>query len=198
MERKSRVRRAVRVQAEVQRAKPASLHASALGGGRRVSVSPGRAAAGARAHTARCSSGPVSQGERLAVHVVTEAARNRSSLLALLPFMCAVHCVVTPVLVAFVPVLGVSSWAEWCLLAISVAAAMFALGRGTRSHRNGIVRVLAGNGVAIWALSLLGVFEPMPETLTSPVGGLVLAAALFWNGRLSHRHECGECGCPMH
>lgn len=123
---------------------------------------------------------------------------GRSGLLALLPLTCAVHCMVTPVLVAFVPALGVAPSIEWILLAGSVAVAMLALRRGARFYRNRLVWALAGSGAAIWALSLLSVFEPLPETVTSPLGGAVLAAALFWKGRLSHRHACRDCGCPMH
>lgn len=123
---------------------------------------------------------------------------GRSSLLALLPLACVVHCMATPMLVAFVPALGVPPAIEWILLAGSVAVAMHALRRGARFYRNRPVGALAGLGATVWALSLLGVLEPLPETVTSPVGGVILAAALFWNGRLSHRHTCRDCGCPMH
>lgn len=105
---------------------------------------------------------------------------------------------VAPLLVAFVPALGVSPSIEWILLGGSVVVALLALRRGARFHRNRRIQALAGSGAAVWALSLLGIFEPLPETVTSPVGGAILAVALFWNGRLSHHHACSDCGCPMH
>lgn len=123
---------------------------------------------------------------------------GHSSLLALLPLACAVHCLVTPALVAFVPTLGVPPSVEWILLASSVAVATLALRRGARFYRSKLVWAATGAGAIVWATSLLGVFEPLPETVTSPIGGFVLAAGLFWNGRLRHRHACSDCGCPMH
>ena len=39
---------------------------------------------------------------------------------------------------------------------------------------------------------------PLPEAVTSLLGGLLIAIALFRNGRLRHQAECGPCSCPAH
>lgn len=123
---------------------------------------------------------------------------DRSKVLSLLPLVCAVHCVLTPALVALMPAAGPTPAVEWLLLAASVAVAIRGLRRGARFYRRSVVWAVSGLGAAIWTLSLLGVFEPLPEPITSALGGLTLAAGLFWNGRLSHRRGCRDCGCPMH
>lgn len=84
------------------------------------------------------------------------------------------------------------------LLLASMTVGALALARGSKVHRHRGVWALAAAGVAIWASSLLGIFAPLPEVLTSPVGGILLGAGLLWNGRLLHRQACVECGCPLH
>lgn len=125
-------------------------------------------------------------------------ARPRSNWLAMLPFACALHCMATPLFVAFIPVLAPRPSIEWTLLLISMTVGALALVRGGNVHRHRGVWALAAAGAAIWVGSLLGMFEPLPEVLISPVGGIMLGAGLLWNGRLLHRHACAECGCPMH
>lgn len=129
---------------------------------------------------------------------VPPALPERSGFLALLPLTCAVHCLATPLLVAFVPVLALPPSIEWILLLLSMVVAAVALLRGRRFHRRAGVWVLAVAGAVIWLLSLLSAFEPIPEVLTSPPGGIMLGAGLLWNGRLIHRQACERCGCPMH
>jgi hypothetical protein len=57
---------------------------------------------------------------------------------------------------------------------------------------------VAGLGFAIWVGALAGWLGPLPEGLMSPVGGALVAIALFWNGHLRHQSVCGSCPCPAH
>ena len=115
-----------------------------------------------------------------------------------LPAACAVHCVLTPVLVGLFPALALSHRWEGVLLASSLALAQWPLRSGSRLHGDRRVRALVFAGAALWAASILGLFAPLPETLVSPISGLTMAAALVWNGRLIHRARCRTtCGCPL-
>lgn len=122
----------------------------------------------------------------------------RSSAWALLPTACAIHCILTPLLVAVLPVMQFAHVAEPGLLAVSAVIAGVETRSGHRVHGVWVVTGLALVGAAIWALSIAEVFLAWaPEPLTSAAGGLTIAAALFWNGRLRHRKECAtECSCP--
>lgn len=142
---------------------------------------------------------PVPVGARdAAAHPVPLQATAESRLLALLPLGCALHCMLTPLLVAVAPALALEPAVEWKLLFASVALGGYALVRGARLHGHPGVWVLAVAGVALWGLALAGWLAPLPEPATAPLGGVTLAAGLFWNGRLVHQRACRSCGCPLH
>jgi len=115
-----------------------------------------------------------------------------------LPTICAVHCLVTPVLASTLPFFAATHALEGWLLAASAALAVASLATSWRRHGRSAVWWLAGAGFAVWGLSVAGGLEPLPEAATSPLGGLLVAGALFWNGRLRHRAACGPCACPAH
>jgi MerC mercury resistance protein len=109
-----------------------------------------------------------------------------------LPAACAVHCALTPLAVLALPFVAISTKAEAVLLGLAVVLASVSLSATWHSHGRVSVFGLAALGALIWGLSLGGLFEPLPETLTDGIGGMVLAAALFWNGRLRHESVCGD------
>jgi MerC mercury resistance protein len=115
-----------------------------------------------------------------------------------LPAACAIHCTVTPLLAVSLPVLALSHRLEWLLLASAVVLAGFSLRITWPTHRRMGVLFLAGFGLLMWGTALLGWLEPLPEPLMSPLGGLTMAGALLWNGRLRHKAACNDCGCGMH
>ncbi len=53
-------------------------------------------------------------------------------------------------------------------------------------------------GFSVWIAALAGWLGTLPEALMSPLGGLLVAISLFWNGHLRHRAVCGSCACPVH
>ncbi len=132
------------------------------------------------------------------LETTTATTAPRSDWAAVLPAACAVHCTLTPFAASLLPVAAISVRAEAVLLGVAVLLASASLGLTWRSHGRIAVLLLASLGAALWGLSLLGFFAPLPDALTHPIGGLVLAGALLWNGRLRHEASCGQCGCTMH
>lgn len=48
-------------------------------------------------------------------------------------------------------------------------------------------------GAMLWAASLAGVLEPMPETWTSAAGSIIVALALFRSARVCREGACDAC-----
>lgn len=125
-------------------------------------------------------------------------AGPRAAWIGALPTICAVHCVVAPVLVSTLPFVAATHALEGWLLAASAALAVASLATSWRLHGRRAVWLIAAAGFAVWITSVAGWLEPLPEAATSPLGGLLVAGALFWNGRLRHQAACGPCSCPAH
>jgi len=106
--------------------------------------------------------------------------------------LCAIHCAATPLLATALPFLALAESAEWWALAITVTVGggVTLLGP-TRGHMGVIVVLVVG--ASIWAASLLEVFEPVPETVTSPIGSLVFAGGMFWSARICRAGDCDRC-----
>ena len=115
-----------------------------------------------------------------------------SRLAAYAAAWCGLHCALTPVLVMAMPALALSEGVEravWLGTAL-VGAVMLALGpaRGNAA----LVLTFLG-GTALWAASLAGWLEPLPETMTSAAGSLTLAGALVWSARVCQGGACASC-----
>jgi MerC mercury resistance protein len=111
-----------------------------------------------------------------------------------LSMTCALHCLLTPVLVASVS-LGALSWlagegTEATLLAAATALAAVVLGWGWRAHRR-----LESLGLFAVALMLVGAGRFLvPEAAETPMvvaGGLSIALAHVVNARLCR--SCASC-----
>lgn len=100
------------------------------------------------------------------------------------PLTCAVHCAVTPVLIIAAPSLAPGSTLEWVLLATAVVVGLAALASGVRAHEDLRPAVPVALGLGLWTLSLLHLFRPLPEELTTVAATLIVAGGLFWNSRL--------------
>ncbi len=105
---------------------------------------------------------------------------------------CGLHCALTPFLVAVMPALALSEGVERAVWAgaVLLGAVMLALGP---ARRNLAVILAFAGGTALWAASLAGLLEPLPETFTSAVGSLVLAGALLRGARICRAGECSIC-----
>ena len=90
------------------------------------------------------------------------------------------------------PALALTEGVERALWAgtVVVGAAMLGLGP---ARKNALVVLTFGGGAALWAASLAGWLEPLPETVTSAVGSLTLAGALVQSARVCQAGDCSVC-----
>ncbi len=111
---------------------------------------------------------------------------------ALAAFLCGIHCLVTPFVVTAIPILALSKATEWWALGVTVV-----LGGGITllgpARQQGTVLGLLAAGAGIWAASLMGLLEPIPEFVTSPLGSLVFASGMLWSARICRKGACDVC-----
>lgn len=123
----------------------------------------------------------------------TPSARPKSlpDMLAIgISGLCLAHCLLLPVAIAALPVLGVFSEDEWVhqvLIGIAAPVSLWAIARSGNWRRAGILLPM------LCGLCLLGAgafFEPLHdyETPLSIAGALLLAWAHFRNARKAHAH----------
>ncbi len=112
------------------------------------------------------------------------------------PILCAVHCLMTPVLVVTVPALVVSLTLEWSFLLFTLVLAGPALFSGLQTHGETRVIVPVALGLLLWGGSLVHLFHPIPEDATTPLAALITATGLVWNSRLHcqvGQENCSAC-----
>ncbi len=101
--------------------------------------------------------------------------------------LCVIHCLLTPVLLVFLPLVGATlarGWFHAAIIAIVVPVAMFALWRGYRLHHYTPIVWLAGFGfLAIGLAVAFGAEHNAIETGFMVAGGLLLSAAHYLNIR---------------
>ena len=116
-----------------------------------------------------------------------------SGVVACAAAWCALHCVLTPVLAVAAPSLALSEGAERALWAVTVlsGAAMIMLGP---ARSKAAVLLTFTVGAVLWAASLAGWLEPLPETATSAAGSLGLAGALVQSARACRAEACAARG----
>ncbi len=105
---------------------------------------------------------------------------------------CGVHCAVTPLLVLAAPALALSEGVEQAVWAGTVLLGAVTLGLGPARRNAALVLTFLG-GAALWAASLAGWLEPLPENFSSAAGSLTLAGALVWTARICRTGDCPEC-----
>lgn len=111
----------------------------------------------------------------------------------LAPLLCAVHCLVTPILITVAPILAPGGWAEWSLLALTAAGGTIALGAGARTHGDLRSAGLVAVGLLVWIASLLHVFHPLAGELTTAAAASTVALGLIWNSRLHCAYRTVAC-----
>ena len=115
-----------------------------------------------------------------------------SRLVACAAVWCGVHCALTPLLVVAAPALALSEGVERIMWfgTVLLGGAMLAMGP---ARRNRGVFLAFGAGAVVWAASLAGRLEPLPETATSAAGSLILAGALLQSARVCRAGDCSVC-----
>jgi len=115
--------------------------------------------------------------------------------------LCAVHCALTPLLLAALPALGVSVWfdgsLELALVGFVTLLGLFSVGWSYRRHRAlRALGLLVPGLVALWA----GLVVPMlheqavPHAVAMTFGGTLVGLAHLFNLRLNHGHV-HDAGC---
>lgn len=107
-------------------------------------------------------------------------------------FVCLVHCLALPLLLAALPVLAAAiplpeTFHLW-VIAFAVPTSAIALITGRARHGSIHPVVIGGIGLFLLAVGALVVGETPWETPVTVAGSLTLAAAHLWNWRL--RHAC--------
>lgn len=115
-----------------------------------------------------------------------------SRLTACAAAWCGVHCALTPFLVVVAPALALSEGVERTVWAGTVLLGAVMLALGPARNHAGVTLTFAG-GAVLWAASLAGWLEPLPETMTSAAGSLTLAGALLQSARICQAGACPAC-----
>lgn len=119
-----------------------------------------------------------------------------------LSFACAIHCLVMPLAIGVLPLLGATGGAylgetaELGLTALVVVSALTAMIWGYRRHRDARFVALTALGLTIYLIGhALGHASAGSWYAVSMavVGGLTLAGSSFFSARLSH--VCVDPGC---
>lgn len=115
-----------------------------------------------------------------------------SRLVACAAAWCSLHCALTPLLVVAAPALALSEGVERIMWfgTILLGGVMLVLGP---ARRNRAVPLTFAGGGMLWAASLAGRLDPLPETVTSAAGSLILAAALVQSARVCRAGACAVC-----
>jgi len=126
--------------------------------------------------------------------------------------VCAVHCLLTPILVVLLPIIATSFWVDqsfhlW-MLAIVAPMTAFSFFMGCRKHHDGLLILLAGVGLVLLITGIsvgcsscdshnhahsifdLDSFPHSLESLLTTLGGLTLVIAHFRNFRLCRHTNC--------
>ncbi len=110
---------------------------------------------------------------------------------ACLSFACAVHCMVAPLLITVLPLIGLGFiLGESAELMIVVAASGLAVGSltwGYRHHRKWRVFLILGSALTLILIARFGGSET-GEVIFMVLGGLLLTGA-----HLVNRHLCRTC-----
>ncbi len=120
-----------------------------------------------------------------------------SRLTAYAAAWCGLHCALTPFLVAVAPALALAEGVERAMWFGTVVVGVVLLVLSPACKNAAVVLTFAG-GAALWAASLAGWLEPLPETVTSAAGSLTLAGALVQSARICQAGACSACTDESH
>ena len=117
-------------------------------------------------------------------------------------FVCAIHCMIMPLIVTTLPLLGIgflaNDWVEWTLVGISAALGITSLHLGYKVHRSKHALTLLSAGLALIAAGRIGEYHRthMPNVAMVVAGGLAIATAHLINQKLCS--TCRKCSVEKH
>lgn len=101
--------------------------------------------------------------------------------------LCAVHCAIVPFLITSLPLLGLgflaNPWVEWSMIIFALLIGVYAIGSSyLKIHRQLLPVILLAIGFLIIIAGHLFITN-WHEAVVVPIGGLLIAAAHFFNFR---------------
>ena len=109
--------------------------------------------------------------------------------------LCALHCALTPLLLAALPALGLTVWfdgsVEWALVLFVTLPGLFSLGWSYPRHRAlSALALLVPGLAALWAGLLYAPLHEsvVPHAVVMTFGGTLVGVAHLLNLRLNHGH----------
>lgn len=115
-------------------------------------------------------------------------------------FLCAIHCLAAPLVLALIPTLGAAAWFGdrveiGFVLFVSVVGLLSTVSAWRRHRQHHIPATMALGIAVLWA----GILVPRLHhqltwhVLAMGTGGLLVASAHLANLRASRRHDAGLC-----
>jgi len=120
-----------------------------------------------------------------------------SRLAACAAAWCGLHCALTPFLAVAAPALALSEGVERALWVGTVLLGATVLVMGPARKNAALILTFAG-GAVLWAASLAGWLGPLPESVTSAAGSLILAGTLVRTARVCRAGACSVCADERH
>jgi len=135
--------------------------------------------------------------DSLAITPSSTYLASGSRLAACAAAWCGVHCALTPFLVVAAPALALSEGVERALWVGTVLLGAVILVMGPARRSAPLILIFLG-GAVLWAASLAGWLNPLPENVTSAAGSLTLAGAMVQSGRVCRAGACSVCADEEH
>lgn len=113
--------------------------------------------------------------------------------------ICVIHCILTPLALAFFPFLGVALASgeslEWAFIGFSVVIAVFALVQGYVYHKKPIPYILATVGFGTFIFAKLTfdkafTFSVFTSSFVYVVAGLSIILAHYLNHKFTNHAKC--------
>lgn len=129
-------------------------------------------------------------------HAPENAGLGLERATAFLSAACAIHCLLMPLVIALLPLVGTSGvvlggTTEALLSSLVLVSGSATLLLGYRRHRDGRVAALISACLVLYLVGHAHEGAWFGSAL-AVVAGLGLAGASFWSARLGHAHD-GEC-----
>ena len=133
----------------------------------------------------------------LAVIPSSSYLASGSRVAACAAIWCGLHCAITPFLAVAAPALALSEGVERAVWAGTVLLGAVMLVMGPARKNAALIITFAGGSV-LWAASLAGWLDPLPENVTSAGGSLTIAGAMVRSARVCQADACSVCADEEH
>lgn len=128
---------------------------------------------------------------------MTSATHRLDRLALLFSAVCLVHCLLLPVAVTLLPILGATLFTHeqfhQIMLLVVLPTSLGAFALGCREHRQSSVAVIGGIGLTLLIIAAFAVgsaWGDHAEQVITIIGGLVLAVAHIRNFALCRHTRC--------